>query len=261
MSTTDDTGWWDQATDAVVETYDAAVEVVEQTWDTAVEAVDAAYDWAVETASPVWEEAIAPAADPSDAADVSVLPWIAEYCFEAGGTTTYLNYEGGKVDIDTGWARDAIATGASSALAGLLTAALIEFASLEALVGAFLANAAAPVAAAWRGYEGFAVQQRISCQAVEVHEWYGRYRYNLLTGEILAVDFHGIGPTLTVPTIGWREERLTDAEGNVVYTPPPVKLSERVFIIPRGAAGFDFDSHQNMPEWTFGDDQIWETDL
>lgn len=261
---------YDSAAVSAGDAYDSVVESAEKAYDSATETVDQAYDWGAEQAGAaaewvdenapsVWEEGADPV--PEGAAEnSSVLPWVQEYAFWSGMSPGYLNYEGGNVNIDSGWSRDAVASGAFAALAGLIATVAIEFIGLEALIGEFLAGATAPTVAAWRGYEGFGVQRRISCEAVEVHEWYGRYRYNVLSGEILAVDFWGIGPTIRVPTIGWAEERLVDADGNVLFTTAPVMLNERVFVVPHGAAGFDLENQQNLPEWSFGEDQIWDVE-
>jgi hypothetical protein len=52
---TEETSWWDQATDAVADTYDAAAETVEQTYDSTAQAVEQAFDYGAETVEQAYD--------------------------------------------------------------------------------------------------------------------------------------------------------------------------------------------------------------
>ena len=228
--------------------------------DGAAETSDAGAGWASGEASPEgakWTSGgtATPESDETENAQDEAAaafrpPWIEEHKFAPGMSPAYLNYEGGRQDMDTGWTRDPVATGAMSAVAGLAGSVAALYIPVSALVRFFIGSLGSAASAYWRSYKGYQVQRRVSGALVSVHEWYGRYRRNIFDGTIEAVDFAGRGPTMQRFTTIYLEHRLTDAEGNVLYVHPP------------GATlhGFDLENSSNLPEYSFGDVAVWDTD-
>lgn len=189
-------------------------------------------------------------------------PWVDEEEFSPGGPPQYLNYEGGTDSLETGWQKDVMSTAALAAAGGVVTSwVLAAFIPEAVLVEEFLSKVVAPMGSAavamWRSYKGFAVQRRVSGEFVPMHEWYGKYRYNLITREIEAVRFRGRGPTQLFFTTGLQlEQRLTDAQGNELYRAAPISATRVRSVIgkdPIYVGGVDLANQRNLPEWDFGD--------
>jgi hypothetical protein len=189
-------------------------------------------------------------------------PWVDEEEFSPGGRPQYLNYEGGTASLETGWQKDVMSTAALAAAGGVVTSWVLgAFIPEAVLVEEFLSKVVAPMGSAavamWRSYKGFAVQRRVSGEFVPMHEWYGKYRYNLITREIEAVRFRGRGPTQLFFTTGLQlEQRLTDAQGNELYRAAPISATRVRSVIgkdPIYVGGVDLANQRNLPEWDFGD--------
>lgn len=117
------------------------------------------------------------------------------------------------VDYNTDWKRDAVSTGLLSAVAGLATTVIGRRLGLTELA-AMLFGATSAFA---RGYVGLTVKERIRGKIVDVYNWYGRYKYNLWSKEILAVDYQGHGPIWESLVIPWQyEQAIFDADGNII---------------------------------------------
>jgi hypothetical protein len=268
-------GWWDQATegaaqawdtvtetagqavDTVTETAGQAVEAVtdtaEQAWNTVTDTAEQAWDTVTDAAEQAWSSVEEAATDA--AAQVVRYNWwqnLVEVTSYEGGQAVLVNIENTQPEqFDSGWSKDPEATGALSAVAGLAVSVPAMYIPTQALIARYLALLAGPAWAFWRGYEGYQIQRQVSLQVIRMHEWYGRYIHTL-EGEVLAVDFAGVGPSTAYAVAGELQERLTDAEGNVLLDNEPQILD----LIPMHV---DYSNHTNMPEHSFGDQSLFES--
>ncbi|MDY6943847.1 MAG: DUF4157 domain-containing protein [Pseudomonadota bacterium] len=137
-------------------------------------------------------------------------PWLQDFEYGSGSSFVPINVELGSArDVDSGWTRDAT----SSALLAGVTA--LSGAIISKRLGAWFLGAGL---AAYSAYEGVHVEERVWGKLIDFHEWYGRYRVNVVTGNTVAVDFHGVGPTQTTLMIPYYfQERVADADGNSLY--------------------------------------------
>ncbi len=85
------------------------------------------------------------------------------------------------------WKRDDINTSLFKVFSTLVIYRVGKiFKSVEALALALgITNAAV------QGYTGLHVRYRIVGETIKIHNWYGRYKYNVWTAKILAVDYQG----------------------------------------------------------------------
>jgi hypothetical protein len=171
-------------------------------------------------------------------------PWLQDYTFTPTSTIGYINVKADSVEpFDTGWQRDAVGTGLLSALGGVATAVIAKRVGLKDML-ALLAGGASAYA---RGYMGYHAQERVWGSTVQVNNWYGRYRVNVFTGTIRAVDFHGTGtPVRTLVAPYYFQQRVADADGNAVYTHwrhdmriPGVDVSRATSLPERSFGSFD----------------------
>lgn len=168
-------------------------------------------------------------------------PWLREFTFSPSSIIQYANIEAGSQEaFDTGWERDAVGTGLLSAVAGLATTVLARRIGLKDM----LALIAGGASAFGRGYYGYHVQERVWGNITNMHNWYGRYQINILSGNVTAVDFHGVGPTVRTMVAPYHyQQRVADAEGNIIYTHWRHDLN-----IP----GVNISNHTSLPERSFG---------
>ncbi|HLV37352.1 MAG TPA: hypothetical protein VKY59_19695 [Spirillospora sp.] len=171
-------------------------------------------------------------------------PWIQEQSFEEGGTLAYANLElDTRESVDSGWQRDAVGTGLLAAVAGLAGTVITKRLGLSQLLSMIAGGASAFA----RGYKGYHVQERVWGETIQYHNWYGRYRFNVLTGNLTAVRFSGRGPSRrTIIAPYFYQQRVADADGNVVYTHTRHELT-----IP----GIRVEGHTPLPEEDWGE---WE---
>lgn len=94
-------------------------------------------------------------------------------------------------------------------------------------------------------YRDWIFQKRVFGKEIAGHEWFGKYKYNLLTKEIIAVEFHKRGKTEYKPISPiYLQTRTIDAKTNKnIYEDEPVAfyniigVSEDSDIIPEKSFG------------------------
>ncbi|MGH2534461.1 MAG: hypothetical protein ACRDJW_19510 [Thermomicrobiales bacterium] len=234
----------DWAVETAGGTADWAAETGEAVVDAAPAEVGQAIDWVKEhiPGVGVWASGfLVPEAEDDEDPGGFIPPWQQTYSFAPGSIPGYLNSEGDERTADTDWVRDAVGTGVLSADSGLAGAVVVRLIPMSAMVAYWVSTLSGAASAYWRSYKEYQVQERIITDVVTVHEWYGRYRFDPLTWKIAAVDFQGVGQSRPTYTALRYQQRLTDAEGNVLYTHPAGH-------IPIGL-GLD---HENLPEHSFG---------
>jgi Zn-dependent peptidase ImmA (M78 family) len=173
-------------------------------------------------------------------------PWIRDATFSKGQNIGYVNYvKGSKKPFDTGWARDATTTALLNATTSIATAILLRRLSIGALANFkdwITLLGGASVAAA-NGYMGYHAEEKVWGYTLQTHNWYGRYRYNAITGNIKAVDFWGTGNEIT--TLGsplYYKQRVADAAGNSIYEHWDIDVG----------MGPDISKMQSLPESSYG---------
>jgi hypothetical protein len=95
-----------------------------------------------------------------------------------------------------------------------------------------------------QGYTGLHVRYRIKGETIVVHNWYGRCKYNFVTGNILAIDFQGTGKdnvALIAPFT--MEYGLFDHKGTFLGSMEE-EWDEMI--------GLNIDSYTVLPEKSFG---------
>jgi hypothetical protein len=177
-----------------------------------------------------------------DAANAWVPPWIQEYEFQPGSGLTYYNYEGGMKSVASDWQRDVDATALLAVTAGLAASVVLKQVSISVMLDWYYATLTGAALAYWRSYKGYAIQSQVTADVVPVHEWYGKYRINGITGTVDAVRFDGRGPTVHIATRITLFQRLVDARGNVLFLAPEYEhpISRRP------------DDVDPLPEFSFG---------
>jgi len=169
-------------------------------------------------------------------------PWLQDASFSPGGLFGYKNVEPGTTrQFNSEWRRNAVDTALLSAVAGLAVSVVARRLGLPQLI----AYAGSAAWAFYRSYRSWQVQEHIYGQLVQVHNWYGRYRSNVLTENIRAVDFRGRGPSeLTIVIPYYLQQRIIEGEGGrVIYTHPAIAMT-----IP----GVDINHAVSLPESSFG---------
>lgn len=168
-------------------------------------------------------------------------PWLRDYEFLKGGSFGYANVDTAtRKGVDSGWTRDALGTGVLSAVVAIAAAVIAKRLKLPTLLALIFGGAAAGA----RGYKGYTMQERIWGETIEIYNWYGKYRVNVITGNLKAVRFDGISARKTRIVAPWHyQQRIVDAKGNVIYTHWQHNLTY---------TGVDLSSQENLPEKSFG---------
>src|SRR5262249_1086490 len=77
-----------------------------------------------------------------------------------------------------------------------------------------------------RGYVGLTVQEQVTGSIIQAHNWYGKYRVNVIKNEIIAVDFKGRGPNYaSVIAPYYLQQRIVNADGKILYTHPKIAIT------------------------------------
>jgi hypothetical protein len=94
-----------------------------------------------------------------------------------------------------------------------------------------------------QGYTGAHIRYRIQGETINFHNWYGKYKYNAITGSMLAVDFQGKGPAKTALIAPFQMQYgLFEADGTCHGV-----ISEK-WNIP----GINISDYTVLPEKSFG---------
>lgn len=151
---------------------------------------------------------------PQDEAVHWYQPWIRDVTIAPGSLMkTYKVEPGSMKRVDSGWQRNALDNAALAVFVSIATEVITK-----RLPKAKLFEYLSPAIAGYMAYENIEAQERVWGMVVDIHDWYGRYRYNLLTGEILAVRFDGNGPSQTTFIIPYYyQQRIADKRGNALY--------------------------------------------
>ena len=116
-------------------------------------------------------------------------------------------------NLSTDWQRNALNTGLFSAFAGMATTVIGRRLGLSQMMALAFGGAVGGA----RGYLGMTAKERIRGKTVVMNNWYGRYKYNAYTKELLAVEYVGKGnDVLNLVSPWYFEEALFDAENNIV---------------------------------------------
>lgn len=98
--------------------------------------------------------------------------------------------------------------------------------------------------AALQGYTGLHVRYRIKGETINLHNWYGKYKYNLFNAELLAVDYKGKSEAHLALIAPFQVEYgLFDADGTCLGT------TSDTFDFP----GINIDDYTVLPERSFGE--------
>lgn len=150
------------------------------------------------------------------AAPVSWLtPWLVDTVSNPGCPYVVLvGDEDSRCAYDSGWQRDDLSSGMLGATQGLVSWMLTRRLGLDAL-GALIPA----VVGFGSGLTGLHIEERAWGDTIEVHEWYGRYRTNLMSGDMIACEFKGTSETTQRALGTWRhQQRICDGQGRVLGT-------------------------------------------
>lgn len=145
-------------------------------------------------------------------------PWIRDVTITPDSLMkTYKVEPGSRKRVDSGWQRNALDNVALAVFISLATDVIAKVMA-KRLPIAKLFEYLSPAVSGYMAYENIEAQERVWGEVVNIHDWYGRYRYNLLTGEILAVRFDGNGPSQTTFIIPYYfQQRIADKRGRTLY--------------------------------------------
>lgn len=97
--------------------------------------------------------------------------------------------------------------------------------------------------AAIQGYTGLHVRYRIKGETINIHNWYGKYKYNVWNSKLLAVDYKGRSKAHLALIAPFKVEYgLFDANGTCLGT------MADTFDFP----GINIDDYHLLPEKSFG---------
>ncbi|RPI19303.1 MAG: DUF4157 domain-containing protein [Ignavibacteriae bacterium] len=169
-------------------------------------------------------------------------PFIRIASYDSTCLIQYANVDLSSVkNFNTDWKRDAIGTGLVSALAGVATTVLGKRLGLSQLAS-LIFGASSGFA---RGYVGITMKERIRGKTVNVHNWYGKYKYNALHNELLAVSFQGKGPNvLTIVAPWYYDQAFFDANNNLI--------ANYIYTNEMDIPGVNLDNITILPEISFG---------
>jgi len=149
-----------------------------------------------------------------DVAENWYNPFIRIASYDSGCMIQYANVNRSTITpIDSDWQRNALNTGLFSAFAGVATTVIGRRLGLSQLAALVFGGAVGGI----RGYVGMTAKERIRGYTVVMNNWYGRYKYNVITNEILAVDYQGkSNDVLSMVSPWYLEEAIFDAENNII---------------------------------------------
>ncbi|CAD7797910.1 hypothetical protein CHRY9390_00248 [Chryseobacterium aquaeductus] len=149
-----------------------------------------------------------------DVAENWYNPFIRIASYDPGCMIQYANVNRSTITpINSDWQRNALNTGLFSAFAGVATTVIGRRLGLSQLAALVFGGAVGGI----RGYVGMTAKERIRGFTVVMNNWYGRYKYNVITNEILAVDYQGkSNDVLSMVSPWYLEEAIFDAENNII---------------------------------------------